>query len=242
MRIYFLLDATKSMRQFHRATRDALNQIMLITRLTGGISVGIGYYKDYCSKTCVFDCISPTENLRRVADFLKAIRLGPGIDWAEASKTGFARSLLHFNSDTLVIHCTDAPPHDHYRGFAAEGMFTRTSHGSLRWPCLTLKGPYNAELAKLGEDLFDWEYLCDRVRKSRARVFTLCNAHIKNFPGNDPYDIAHSYYTYLGEKTNGACVPIDSTTSEYILSAMMTVIFSTISERDSPKKIVRVCS
>jgi hypothetical protein len=118
-KMIFLYDITSSMGSFLPALLPALLQSSVIAKLCGNtdLKIGIGWYCDYDrSEGYVTSFMNPTTDIKKLIKYLSTrINTTPigGGGIAEAFKTSFTRDVMPVCDDrTLVIHYTDAYPHD----------------------------------------------------------------------------------------------------------------------------------
>lgn len=208
--ILFVIDTTGSMSNYISSLKPSILQLSRLIMLLGtDTKIGIIGYKDHLDKfpiECVNFC-DPKTQMDHLNSFIDKIRAeGGGDDTCEASKTAVNKALdltRGIETDTLVIHFTDAPPH-------CPNEYFRTD----------TNGERNNKLEKdrLGmlKKPFDWIELCKTVHSKKLQIVTLFSSDYGFFAKQ-----TIPYYALLGH-----VILIEKPSSENITRATIDVILS----------------
>ena len=179
----FVVDATGSMTNFTTSMSSTLKQVITVMNMlySGEASVSVVVYYDYCEAKVIkeFHAHTPSD-MAKLIRFVKNIRATGGGDWPEAAKTGFCTVLKYLmkpgavtRDNKIVIHFTDAPPHDitnKFENFDAEKKALLKDQKE----CVS-NGTYEDHPG------FDWIKLCDEFSKLRIPVYVVISMILSLF-------------------------------------------------------------
>lgn len=192
MKLILVTDATGSMGNSCYSIKESMTEVKTIMRLLG-IDVEVCLYRDYDNASrinCTQGGFKHVQSLSELSSF-------GGGGCPEAHKTAF-NILLRENcnqNNKIVIHYTDAVPHGIHYALDDEGF-------------------KEVEFLRRNKFLFNWTYLCKKLKKNNFRVFTLFTH--KNHP------VFEKTYSELGEY-----FPIHNNVST-ITSYTLNIIYSVI--------------
>ncbi|KAL4876193.1 hypothetical protein BJY04DRAFT_147392 [Aspergillus karnatakaensis] len=219
--LLIVVDATGSMTSYLQSLNTSLPQIISISALTGCFSrVGIVVFRDY---SCFLDQylefsgwldLTPNHESREQPDlvaFARNIKALGNYTTSEAAKTGLAKSyeVMRPEAETIMLLYTDESPH------SAVPLFDSRDAQSER-DNLRLTDKFGGD----GHHFVDWISAARTLRggEKKAKVFALLE--------NSMSERDVSYYNFLCETTDGACILLHDASPDTISRASVDVLLT----------------